>query len=92
MVPDSPEGPLLKPVSPARVAKEIEKISAARRSGELTADNYDQKFARMIQELRERRIEGGRAEISAALQPLLDQGKITLAESERLLKQLGITH
>ena len=51
---------------------------------------YDQKFARTIQELRERRIDGGRAEVTAALKPLLDAGDITAREYDRLLSQLGM--
>jgi hypothetical protein len=80
----------LTPIKPARIAQEIAKLSAMRRSGELKADAYDQKFARMIQELRGRRIDGDRAAVTAALQPLLDAGDITEKEHFRLLKQLGM--
>lgn len=77
-------------IKPARVAQEIAKISAMRKSGEIKADVYDQKFARVIQELRERRIDGGRDEMHAALKPLVDAGDITEKEEFRLLKQLGM--
>jgi hypothetical protein len=80
----------LTPIKPARVAQEIAKLSAARRSGEIKADEYDQRFARMIQELRGRRIDGGREEVQAALKPLLDAGDITEKEHFRLLAQLGM--
>lgn len=80
----------LKPITPARVAQEIGKLSAARRSGEIKADEYDQRFARMIQELRGRRIDGGREDVQAALKPLLDAGDITEKEHFRLLAQLGM--
>jgi hypothetical protein len=80
----------LTPIKPARIAQELAKLSAARRSGELKPEVYDQKFARTIQELRERRIDGGRAEVSAALKPLLDAGDITAREYDRLLTQLGM--
>lgn len=80
----------LTPIKPARIAQELAKLSAARRNGELKPDVYDQKFARTIQELRERRIDGGRAEVSAALKPLLDAGDITAREYDRLLTQLGM--
>ncbi|MBL8976798.1 MAG: hypothetical protein JNM53_00115 [Gemmatimonadetes bacterium] len=80
----------LTPIKPARVAQEIAKLSAARKSGELKADAYDMKFARMIQELRDRRIDGGRDEIVAALKPLLDAGDITEKEHFRLIAQLGM--
>jgi hypothetical protein len=80
----------LTPIKPARIAQEIAKLSAARRSGEIKADMYDQRFARMIQELRGRRVDGGREEVTAALKPLLDAGDITEKEHFRLLKQLGM--
>ncbi len=80
----------LTPIKPARVAQEIAKISAARRSGEIKADMYDQRFARVIQELRGRQIDGSREEIVAALKPLLDAGDITEKEHFRLLAQLGM--
>ena len=90
MTADQPEGSELKPISPARVAQEISKLSAMKRNGELTTDLYDQKFARMIQELRARRIEGTRAEIMAALTPLTTSGAVTVPELKRLVQQLGL--
>lgn len=80
----------LTSIKPARIAQEIAKLSAARRNGELRPEVYDQRFAKIIGELRERRIDGGRAEVSAALKPLLDSGEITAAECDRLLTQLGM--
>ena len=80
----------LKPIKPARIAEEIAKLSAAKRAGEIRPDMYDQKFARVIQELRERHIDGTREEIQAALKPLIASGDITEKEQFRLLKQLGM--
>jgi hypothetical protein len=80
----------LAPIKPSRVAQEIAKLSAARRSGEIKADEYDQRFARMIQELRGRRIDGSREDVQAALKPLLDAGDVTEKEHFRLLAQLGM--
>ncbi|HWA16922.1 MAG TPA: hypothetical protein VG817_10840 [Gemmatimonadales bacterium] len=80
----------LTAIKPARIAQEIAKLSAMRKSGEIKADKYDQMFARVIQELRERKIEGGRDEVHAALKPLVDAGDITEKEEFRLLKQLGM--
>jgi hypothetical protein len=86
----SEESGELTSIKPARIAQEIAKLSAMRKSGELKADAYDMKFARVIQELRERRIDGNRAEVQAALKPLVDAGDITEKEQFRLLKQLGM--
>ncbi|HTS89196.1 MAG TPA: hypothetical protein VMG41_11965 [Gemmatimonadales bacterium] len=80
----------LKPIKPSRIAEELGKLSAARRRGELKADAYDQRFARVIQELRERQIDGTRDDILAALKPLLDAGDITEKEHFRLIAQLGM--
>lgn len=80
----------LTPIKPARIAHEIAKLSAERRSGEIKADEYDQRFARMIQELRGRRVDGNREDVQAALKPLLDAGDITEKEHFRLLAQLGM--
>lgn len=89
MTADKEEG-RLAPVKPARVAEEIRRLSTDRRSGRLAADEYEHRFARMIGELRERRIDGSRAEILAALAPLRDQGTVTPQEWTRLTRQLGL--
>ena len=86
---DKQEG-ALKPVTPARVADELKKLSAQRKDGKLEPDEYEHRFARMITELRERRIDGSRAEILGTLTPLKDQGVISLADWQRLTKQLGL--
>ncbi len=80
----------LTPIKPARLAQEIAKLSGARRAGELTPDDYDQRFARVIQELHQRRIDGSREDILAALKPLVDKGEITEKEQFRLLAQIGM--
>ncbi len=84
------QGGALKPITPARVAEEIRKLSSQRKEGKLEADEYEHRFARMITELRERRIDGNRADILATLTPLKDQGIITAADWTRLTKQLGL--
>ena len=84
------QGETLKPVSPARVAEELKRLTGRRAAGELTANEYEHRFARMIGELRDRRIEGTRAEIMATLVPLKDEGVVSLQEWARLTKQLGL--
>ena len=79
-----------KPIHPARVAEELRKMSAARKSGGLDADEYEHRFSRMITELRERRIEGNRAEIVAALNPLREEGVLNQEDWRRLTIQLGL--
>jgi len=50
------QGGALKPVSPARVAEELKKLSSQRKEGKLAPDEYEHRFSRMITELRERRV------------------------------------
>lgn len=84
------QGGALKPISPERVAEELRRLSEQRTSGDLEPDEYEHRFARMIGELRDRRIDGSRAEIMAALTPLKDSGVVTPADWTRLTRQLGL--
>jgi hypothetical protein len=86
---DQQEGKL-KPVTPARVADELRKLSSARANGTIKPDEYEHKFSRMITELRDRRIDGNRAEILATLTPLLQEGVVSAEDWRRLTRQLGL--
>jgi hypothetical protein len=86
---DQQEG-ALKPIPPARVAEELKKLSSQRQEGQLDADEYEHRFARMIGELRDRRIDGSRAEILATLTPLFEQGIVSAQDWRRLTRQLGL--
>ena len=80
----------LKPIKPARVAAELKKLSEGRKSGHYDADEYEARFARMVGELRDRSIDGNRAEILAALSPLKADGTLDPGAWERLTKSLGL--
>jgi hypothetical protein len=84
------QGGNLKPVTPARVADELRKLSTLRASDSIKADEYEHRFARMIGELRDRRIDGTRAEILATLTPLLQEGVVSAEDWRRLTRQLGL--
>jgi hypothetical protein len=84
------QGGTLKPVTPARVAEELRKLSTMRGDGQLDPDEYEHRFSRMITELRDRRIDGSRAEILATLTPLLEQGVVSPEDWRRLTRQLGL--
>src|SRR4026208_1275486 len=86
---DKKEG-ALKPVTPARVAEELRKLSSQRKAGTLDADEYEHRFARMIGELRDRRIDGSRAEILATLMPLMHAGALSAADWHRLPPPPGL--
>jgi len=59
-------------------------------SGQLDRDEYEHRFARMISELRDRKISGTRPEIMAALSPLKAEGKVDAIAWDRLTKSLGL--
>lgn len=80
----------LKPIAPARLVQELRKLSEGRKSGEYDADEYEHRFARMVSELRDRRIEGDRAAIMAALEPLRADGTLDPKMYFRLTKSLGL--
>ena len=84
------QGGALKPVTPARIAEELRRLSSQRKAGKLDADEYEHRFARMIGELRDRRIDGSRADILATLSPLRDEGVVSPADWQRLTRQLGL--
>jgi hypothetical protein len=87
---DQQQGGNLKPITPTRVAEELKKLSTQRANGTLQADEYEHRFSRMISELRDRRIDGSRAEILATLTPLLKDGVVTAEDWRRLTRQLGL--
>jgi len=80
----------LKPIKPARLAAELKQLSEGRKSGKYAADEYEHRFARMVGELRDRSIDGNRAEIMAALNPLQKDGTLDPIAWERLTKSLGL--
>lgn len=88
---DQPEGSTPKPISPARLAEEIRRLCAMRTNGELDRTGFDQRFARMVGELRDRRIDGGREDIENALAPLRKEALLRPEEWFRLEKQLGLS-
>jgi hypothetical protein len=80
----------MTPIRPERVAEELRKICDMRDTGQLDRDEYEHRFARMISELRDRKISGTRAEIMAALSPLKAEGKVDAIAWDRLTKSLGL--
>jgi hypothetical protein len=80
----------LKPITPARVATELKRLTEGRKTGKYDADEYEHRFARMVGELRDRQISGSRAEILAALTPLKQDGTLDPGAWERLTRSLGL--
>jgi hypothetical protein len=78
-------------VSVERLVHELEKLKQEMDAGRLKSGEYDQRLARVIQELRERGLDADRARITAGLDDALRRGIITAAGREHLGHRLGLT-
>ena len=77
-------------VSIERLVQELEKLKQEMDAGRLKSGEYDQRLARVIQELRERGLDADRARITAALDDALRRGIITSGGREHLERRLGL--
>src|SRR3989442_9270753 len=66
-------------VSVERLVQELEKLKQQMDAGALKAGDYDQRLARVIRELRERKLDADRPAIAAGLADALRRGVITPA-------------
>jgi len=78
------------PISVDRLVQALEKLKAEMDAGKLRSGEYDQRLARVIQELRERRLEADRPHITAAIDDMLQRGVITPSVKQHLVKRLGL--
>jgi hypothetical protein len=81
---------MANPVPIQRIVQELEKLKAEMDAGNLKHSEYDQRLARVLQELRERGVDGDRATITAALDDLSRRGIITPGVRDHLDKRLGL--
>ncbi|HEX9579615.1 MAG TPA: hypothetical protein VF970_00785 [Gemmatimonadales bacterium] len=81
---------MTEPVSVQRLVQELEKLKAEMDMGKLRHGEYDQRLARVIQELRDRKLDADRAAIQAAIDGVLQRGVITAGVKEHLEKRLGL--
>lgn len=77
-------------ISVERFVYELEKLKQEMDAGRLRSGEYDQRLARVIQELRERGVEANRSEIGAAINHALERGTITPSVKQHLEKRLGL--
>lgn len=73
-----------------QLTSKLEALKAKMSSGTLKHGEYDQRLARLIQELRERKIDAERPAIQEKLQELLDNQVITPSVREHIVKRLGL--
>lgn len=80
----------MAPVSVERLVQELEKLQREMDAGRLKSSEYDQRLARLIQEMRERKLDADRPQITAALADALQRGVITPSVKAHLEKRLGL--
>ncbi len=73
-----------------RFVQELEKLKAEMDAGKLLHSEYDQRLARVISELRERKLDADRSEITTAIDAALERGVITPSVKDHLQKRLGL--
>jgi hypothetical protein len=78
------------PIDIGRFVKELEKLKGEMDAGKLKHSEYDQRLARVIQELRDRKLDTDRPRLTATLEDLLKRGVITPSVREHLQKRLGL--
>ena len=78
-------------ISLDRLVKELEKLKEEMDAGRLRHGEYDQRLARVIQELRELGLDADRSQMHATLEDLLRRGIITTSVKQHLEKRLGVS-
>ncbi len=73
-----------------RLITELEKLKREMDAGSLKAGEYDQRLARVLRELRERKLDADRKAITAALDDALKRGVIVPAVKTHIEKRLGL--
>jgi hypothetical protein len=81
---------MAEPITVQRFVQELEKLKQGMDTGTLKHSEYDQRLARVIQELRDRKLDADRAVISGAIEDALKRGIITPGVKEHLEKRLGL--
>jgi hypothetical protein len=80
----------MTPVTLERLVQELEILKKEMDVGALRHGEYDQRLARIIGELRDRKIDADRQQINTTLDSLLQKGTITPSVKTHILKRLGI--
>ena len=77
-------------ISVERLVQELETLKQEMDAGKLKHGDYDQRLARVIRELRDRKLDADRPKIAAAIEDALKRGIITPGVKEHLEKRLGL--
>ena len=73
------------------LVRKLEELNDLMRRGQLRHGEYDQRLARLIGELRERRLDAERADIASTMDDLVQRGVITPAVRSHMESKLGLT-
>jgi hypothetical protein len=80
----------MAPISIDRLVRELDELKQLMDAGSLKTSEYDQRLARVITELRDRKIDADRPTIQQTLTDLLAKGTITPAVKDHIEKRLGL--
>jgi len=72
------------------LTRKLEELNTLMRSGQLKHGEYDQRLARLIGELRERKLAAERPAIAATFDDLVGRGVITPAVRAHIESKLGL--
>lgn len=80
----------MAPITLDKLEAKLQKLKDEMDAGGLRHGEYDQRLARLIQELRERKIDAEKDAIRAKLAELHEKGVLTPSGKEHLTKRLGL--
>ena len=78
------------PISLDSFVSKMEELNHAMRTGKLGHGEYDQRLARIISELRDRKLDAERPEIESTIDDMLGRGVITPTVKDHLRNRLGL--
>jgi hypothetical protein len=79
------------PITLDHLVRKLEDLNDLMRRGQLRHGEYDQRLARLISELRERRLDAERTDIAATFDDLVGRGVITPSVRSHMESRLGLT-
>ncbi len=80
----------MPPISVQHLTIKLEELKAEMDAGNLRHGEYDQRLARLIGELRDRKVQENREDMVKTLDDLLSKGTITPAVKTHVMARLGL--
>lgn len=81
---------MAEPITLDHLERKLQDLKAEMDAGTLKSGEYDQRLARVIQEMRDRKLTADRTQITAKLADLLSRGVITPSVKTHIEKRLGV--